>query len=850
MHYVNRNKFIGYIIIAIFISILFSIYNNKVYGDTLDNGRQNYYDVQIFQDDQKFDMPKNVSSYFFNIPDRAELNDDCYVDLHYKISDTLINNLSNIIISINGTPIETKWIDNIKQSSLDWWRVKIPKDRLKAGAINEIAIQSNQRSIEGDCADIDNPSNWITLYKDSKIHLSVKSIPAPLLQNFYQFYFENFLDKKTLSSEFILPKIQDKNSIESLLKVSSSIGDLYPDRSAINYEVNDNINPKNNDKDKVIIGKVSDILNNNLKAILPKENLKENQGFLSIADSTKENPYYKTVITGISDNGLKKAVDFISNNNLLNKIDNNSLVIDSQVENKYTGFSQNENGNYRLSDWGYSDINLAGAFHQKTTFSLVQPNGLQSGSGSYINIKFKHSKLLISDRSLLTIYINDKVIDSEKLSSSNADGGNLKVNIPESALKQPVIKVDIECYNYIGKIDCSKDYYDSAWTVITADSEVHLVPGKIGAPPNLEKFPFFTKVTDSKLPVPVIVLPKEIDDTYLEVASIIAARAGQNSNQAFDWNIVKGDENLTKAQKENDMVIIGSFNNIKIPDKIKDELPIVPLGNNKFTIKDDVQLVPETLKNKIIFQVIRSPWNFYKRVYVITYDNNDNLNSLKDFLSDTNYLWNMGKQVSIINNSKEVHNISASIDENDKVPITPQSVITLIENKTGLPWWILMVLLILLIIGIISIIRLRKLKNQFKNAVDKIRKEEGFYTDKQEFQEENIKNNEDSEQENNKDLEKGNESTNNIDSSDSFEKEINIHNVNYNDYENDDDKFEDDHTSHNNHINLDEEDKVDEKHINASEKRIDYGNDPKYEEIRKSRKARRGRKKNRRWFFK
>jgi len=735
-----RKNFLKYIVLGLLVILLLLIDHNSIFADTLNNGMKNSYDIQIFTDNQKFDMPKNVSSYFFNVPKGTELNEDCYIDLHYKVSDTLINNLSNIIISINGTPIETKWVNYIKEISPDWWRISISRDKLKIGAINEIAIESNQRSIEGDCADIDNPSNWITLYNDSKIHLSIKSLSAPLLKNFYSLYFENFMDKKTLDSEFILPKIQDKNSIENLLKVSSSIGNLYSDRSLINYEVKDNEAGEKNNKNKVIIGKINDFLNyNNLKLVLPKDKLKSNQGFLSISDASKEEPYYKTVISGENDIGIKKAVDFISNNNLLNKIDNNSLEIDSQVENKYSSFSQNKEGYYKFYDWGYSDINLAGAFHQKTSFSLVQPNGLQSGSGSYINIKFKHSKLLVSDRSLLTVYINGKVIDSEKLSNSNADGGNLKVNIPESVLKQPVIKVDINCYNYIGKIDCSKDYYDSAWTAITADSEVYLSPGKVGIPPNLENFPFFIKTTELKQPSPVMIFPKEINNKYLEIASIMATRVGQNSKQAFNWSVVKEDENLTKDQKENDIILIGSFENIKLPEKVKDKLPIVPRENSKFNIKEGLQVVPETLKNKIVIQVIKSPWNFYKQIYVITYDNNDNLNTLKDLLSNTDYLGQMGKQISIIDNSKDIYNVSVNIDENNKVPVTAQSTIDLIQDRTGLPLWAILIILVLLIMGIIVVIRLRKIKNQFKDAVNKIRREEGFETEKNEkFHEENI----------------------------------------------------------------------------------------------------------------
>lgn len=710
-----------FIIIVINLLISFIFLNKNVLAATSNDATIHCYGLQLFSENQNFNMPKNSSSFFFKIPKYAVLNDDCYVIIHYAVSNTLIYELSSMSLSVNDIPINTELINDIQTTSSGFWKINIPINTLKLGELNTIKIESSHRSIIGDCADIDNPSNWVTLYNDSKLYISDKSVYSPLLSEFYSAYFEDFSDKQSLIANFILPKSEDNNLISNLLKLTSSIGALYPDRNLINYNVAKGDLNQKSIGNSIFIAPTQELKENN-NLILPETKLTENQGFLSISDITKESPYFNTVISGQNSDGIDKAANFVSNNTLLNQIKNNSLTIDSKITTKYNKFIENKDGAYKFSDWGYSDVNLAGAFHQKTSFSFFQPNGVQAAKGSYINLKFKHSKILLSDRSLLTVYIDGKVINSSKLSESNSEDGNLKVAIPDSALKKSTIKIDIDVYNYIGKIDCSKDYYDSAWTCINSNSEIYLLPGKSSIQPSLDNFPYFNVYTTDKQPEILISLPQNTDNDNLNMSAVIASRIGQNFKKTFDFHVLNDNNKFTEQEKNIDMIFIGSFNNINLPDKIKNSIPIVPLGNNKFKIKEGLNIVPEILKNKAIIQVIRSPWNFYKRVYVITYDNNSNIKSFQSILSNMDTLYKMSEQISIIDNTPAVSNIEVNDSAEDKVPITFSSVIQMAENKSGLSWWVILIALILIIISIISIIKLKKQTNQFKDAGDKIKK--------------------------------------------------------------------------------------------------------------------------------
>ncbi len=709
------------VILAIPFSSVFAEENNNLGAS---------YDIQIFKEDQKLSLPKNVGSYWFTIPKGFDIGDDCYVQLHFTFSSTLISSRSNIGILINDYPVETQWTYDIQKATSGWWNVKIPTSKLKIDSINQIKFQSNQRSIEGDCADIDNSSNWVVFHKDSKLHVTVNKYPDAILSNFHLIYYDNFLKNNVLSTDFIVPKTIDNNSIAALLKVCSSIGKMSRDKDNIDYDVLKE-GDKETEKNKVFVGLYSAFTNINNLLTLKNDKLSKDEGYLSV--SQKNGNIYNTLLTGESKAGLNKAVDFMSDDNLLKQAASDSIEINSNSKNNTSVKQINTNGVYKFSDFGYSDVNLQGAFHQKLDMSFIQPKGIQSQKGSYIELKFKHSKVLDSDRSIITVYIDGMAVNSSKLTVANAEDGTLKITIPENALNLPEIKVSIECYNYLGKIDCSKDYYDSAWTVINSDSKLCLLSKETSIQPNLQKFPFFyTNYSNNDNQV-VIGMWNTSNLFNLKIASILSTRIGQNTGEVFNWDVLEKNGELTDKQKTMNMLFLGTYDDAKIPENIKKQLAIVPLNNGSLDIKKGIDLIPEVLKNKVLFQVIRSPWDTSKRVYVILCDNNIiSLQLLESALNDRNILSKLDGQVTIMDTNKKIQTINVKETESVKITKTLWEQIKYAEFKTHLSWWILLIISIAIMAGVVIVIYLHKSKNEFKKKGEKLKNEGGFLNEENE----------------------------------------------------------------------------------------------------------------------
>lgn len=259
-------------------------------------------DIQLFSQTVHLSMPRNTASYTFRIPNGTVLQDGCYLNLDLHISSTLLENRSSITIAVNGTNLDTKWILSVVKNQASWWKIPVPVSLLKTdGSYNTLTITTAQRSIEGDCADIDNPSNWVRFDPDSFLHLAISRYAEPNLGNLYSYYYDNLDDGFSLKNEFVLPSNPKTTDITYMLKAASAIGCSSRWKNLLDFKVSKSEPADPNIKNKIYLG----ILQNwsgNANLTLPGA-LAENEGFLSVKGEN-------ALITGRDEAGLKKAVDF------------------------------------------------------------------------------------------------------------------------------------------------------------------------------------------------------------------------------------------------------------------------------------------------------------------------------------------------------------------------------------------------------------------------------------------------------------------------------------------------------------------------------------------------------------
>ena len=665
-------------------------------GGTEATGTETYR-IRLFREPQQIKLPKATTSYWFQLPEGVQA-EKASLSLVLLTSDTLLEDHSTATVEINGVSVASVNLQELKKSGDTVWDVEIPVERLKTdGSLNELGIVTAQRSISGDCADIDNPANWIVLDSESALFLTLRQADICLLSNLYPFLFNRAEMGNDLSASLVLSGRTDTEAAAALT-IASAIGAGYPYKNITSLTVTGGSGGTGN---RFIIAENGDVT----------PALKEGEGAISL----KHDNGLAVRVSGGGKEGLAKAVRVVSDAALLSQFTSDSTVIRTALNGRTSALAAREDGLYTLDDFGYGDVNLAGAFHQQTYFSIRQPDGILGGAGSYFEVHFNHSDALISDTSLLTVLFDGVPASSIQLSRSNVDGGKLRVAIPREVLDKGSFEISVDVYNYLGKIDCSKDWYDVAWTVISKDSAVYLEPGDNTLVPSLSRFPSLWGNET------VVCLPENTSDTVLQAMASLAAVNGQNTQAVTDYRIV---HSITAQDAQNAHIILaGARNEIALPDEIAAELYVLPEGDS-YRVKENVGTIPEALEDKIVIQAVRSPYNYRKTVYVIMWADKAQEEELAALASDKERLNSLSGELAMLGAGAAVC-LNAAQAQEAAIPLSPEALMARAVRITGISRLGLILIAVLVLLILILIIRQIRMRNRFAKAKDRMEQQNG-----------------------------------------------------------------------------------------------------------------------------
>ena len=656
------------------------------------------YQISLFTEPQVIKLPRATTSYWFYVPAGTEV-EEASVSLYLETSATLLEDYSTATIEVNGIAVKSLNLVEFAAEKENVWDVEIPVEWLKTdGTLNQLSIITAQRSILGECADIDNPANWLVISEKSSLFLTLQHDGMTQLDNLYPFLFNRAELANKLTTGFVLAGSNPAAEFSAALNIAAAIGVNYPYKELDRMPVLE---------DKSQCGASCFVINSDSASDPALPELKIGEGYLSV--SQDETGVAVNVAGGLAA-GLNRAVRTLTDVDLLSQFSADDVILQHDPDRKSSGLSSREDGQYTLEDFHYSDISLAGAFHQHTSFTVYQPDGVMGGPGSYFEVHFRHSDALHSDTSLLTVQFDGTPASSIQLSRTNTENGSLRVRIPQEVLAKGSFEIGIDAYNYLGKIDCSKDWYDVAWTVIDADSVVYFEPSETTVVPSLRRFPsaFGSRVT--------VGIPEKSSEIVREAMLMLAVRNSQNTRTAPEFTVSNEFRNLEKSGV--DIILAGSRKDILLPSDIERDLYIVPNGNS-YDIKPGINVMPEALENKIILQTIRSPYDYKRVVYVIIWPDSSYEQELFDFIEDKTSAYQLSGQLVLLGRNGAV-SIDAETATEAAVPFSPKLLINKIVRQTGIPrigWGII---LILFIVIIILMIRASRRKDRFETARDKM----------------------------------------------------------------------------------------------------------------------------------
>lgn len=606
-----------------------------------------------FQDDVTINGVIGSTERFFNVSQNWDVK-DLKLNLVYTKSELLDVNYSTITVFINGEPVSSKKLDGDRKYQ-DKWQVNIPKELVKSG-YNSISIKAYKTISDKICRDDSNTANWLVIHKQSDIELnySLKSNSNEIKD--YNSIFTNIGNEEYVDTTFVLPDKYNSNELSSIMNLSLNMGQkLKADNFKLDVKLKSNLKEYNNNI--IYVGGTNDTSTDFLNLLSNEEkNQAKNKAVIKqvISPFNKE----KRMILIISDNSkaLKNATKLICNNELLNELNSSSFIIDETKD--VSDIKKDTKNKLTLNDLGYNDFLLKGPFSQETNFDVSIPKNKISTAGSILNLKFRYAKNLDFERSLVTVYVNDKPISSKKLSLEKADNDNLEVNLPTDVLGKNYYKIKVVFNLELKDLMCVTRDTDNPWAYIL-DSSFIKFDFKDNNSLNFKSYPYPFIDNQQANDINVVVSKNLNSSDLSNIANIIGNMGRDAVYNTGNLNVLNDSEFLNTNKKGN-LIVIGTPDDNSILKDINKDLYIKFDKNfSGFENNDKIKFLDDKYSKQLsTIQLINSPYSKSNSAIIVSSLDKNSLSSSVRYLSDNNLTRDLKGDAAVVNRDGGIQDIN------------------------------------------------------------------------------------------------------------------------------------------------------------------------------------------------
>lgn len=606
-----------------------------------------------FQDDVTINGVIGSTERFFNVSQNWDVK-DLKLNLVYTKSELLDIHYSTITVFINGEPVSSKRLDGDRRYQ-DKWQVNIPKELVKPG-YNSISIKAYKTISDKICRDDSNTANWLVIHKQSDIELnySLKSNSNEIKD--YNSIFTNIGNEEYVDTTFVLPDKYNSNELSSIMNLSLNMGQkLKADNFKLDVKLKSNLKEYNNNI--IYVGGTNDTSTDFLNLLSNDEkNQAKNKAVIKqvISPFNKD----KRMILIISDNSkaLKNATKLICNNELLNELNSSNFIIDETKD--VSDIKKDTKNKLTLNDLGYNDFLLKGPFSQETNFDVSIPKNKISTAGSILNLKFRYAKNLDFERSLVTVYVNDKPISSKKLSLEKADNDNLEVNLPKDVLGKNYYKIKVVFNLELKDLMCVTRDTDNPWAYIL-DSSFIKFDFKDNNSLNFKSYPYPFIDNQQANDINVVVSKNLNSSDLSNIANIIGNMGRDAVYNTGNLNVLNDSEFLNTNKKGN-LIVIGTPDDNSILKDINKDLYIKFDKNfSGFENNDKIKFLDDKYSKQLsTIQLINSPYSKSNSAIIVSSLDKNSLSSSVRYLSDNNLTRDLKGDAAVVNRDGGIHDIN------------------------------------------------------------------------------------------------------------------------------------------------------------------------------------------------
>lgn len=480
--------------------------------------------------------------------------DQVTINLHFQISQITEEQLSSVTLSLNGIPFYS-FRPSLENNGEQVLSIPAPKEFLKTDS-NTLTLQGELKTAGDDnqlCYVDGSPDNWLHLFNTSSIAVTytTKALTGGISD-----FSERFSGIDTVKSNKSLIAVPEQASNAELESATYALSGFAQNNALTDKTIGmlpyreDTVT----DKNAVVLVAMYDHVPAELKQLLSGT---EDLGTHALIQLVNKDTRPTLVVTSKDESLLIKAGRMAANTELMSQLTSERKVIDNStiVDKPAAGISSD----VTLTETGDT---LTGPNHREQTYFIALPSNRSIADSGKISLDFRYAENLDFNRSLVTVSINDTPIGSKKLTKELAGGDTLTLNVPQnlgiSGDFSVKVAFDLEMQNAV----CTPNKDQMPWAYIGKESLLHLNT-KDRTDLLLDNYPY-PFLRDGIYNQVAVVLPQEMDDyAYQTLGNIFSLLGQYTSGNAGDVHYYT-DEVSADNLKNNNILVIGSYNNNKV----------------------------------------------------------------------------------------------------------------------------------------------------------------------------------------------------------------------------------------------------------------------------------------------
>ena len=366
----------------------------------------------------------------------------------------------------------------------------------------------------------------------------------------------------------------------------------------------------------------------------------DTDGYIEMAISPWNEEKAVLIVGGNTDQAVVKAAQALSTGNLQTG-DNLAYSIVADVNpTSITGILSTDSNllpppDYSLADLGYGAETVSDIGTNWFSFNFVIPVGQIPSETPSLNLLFSHSALIDVNRSDVSVYFNDTLAGSVKLSEDDSNLVSAQIKLPVSGMQSGQNDISISA-TLIPRDDCSITTFSGMWMTIYPESTLHmpLIRSLETTTSFLDlsvyPYPF---INDPELSSTAFVLPSN-DRVAWSIAGDIAYDLGASSTGSILDMGAFYDGALPEEVFDRDLILIGQPANLKIISDLRESLPAYFDEGSNIAVLNSQQVIYRISSEKSLgyLETFSSPNNAGRTILAILGTNQEGLKASSSVL--------------------------------------------------------------------------------------------------------------------------------------------------------------------------------------------------------------------------